>query len=339
MKRFYRAPWWPLWATIAGRSDAPILVGPFRGEVGFEALYWLPFLAQVRHTYGIDPARCVPITRGGFGALYGSPQGVELFALRTPQEVRIENRLQSQLTGQMKQTHRTRWDRAVLADAAATLGLRRYHVLDPAWMYQRLAPFWQAERGLAWLQRQVRFEALPVPALPEGLTVAPNTVAMRFYFRSTFPHSPQTLDFTRETITQVAAQQPVILLTSGLHVDDHADAVCRGIPNVRILHEETALTPENNLAVQAAVLARCVGLVGTYGGLAQLALRYGKPTLSVYTDWSGTALAHRQLSDALALQLGVPFLCLRLGDMPLMQSILPKFSLHMRTGSSRRTVD
>jgi hypothetical protein len=80
-------------------------------------------------------------------------------------------------------------------------------------------------------------------------------------------------------------------------------------------------------------------MVGTYGGLAQLALRYGKPTLSVYTDWSGTALAHRQLSDALALQIGVPFLCLRLGDMPLMQSILPKFSLHMGTNSSRRAVD
>lgn len=299
----------------------------------------MPFVAQFRHDYGIAPERLIPITRGGMGALYQVPQGLELYAMRSPQDVRIENRLQAQRTGQMKQTHRTRWDRAVLEDSAASLQVRRYHVLDPAWMYQRIAPFWYAERGLSWLQARLRYEALPVPELPAGVTIEPNTVAMRFYYRSTFPHTPQTVDFARETIKQVAHKQPVLLVTSGLHLDDHADAVFRDIPNVRILHEIAAMTPETNLAIQAAALARCVGFVGTYGGLAQLALRYGKPTLSVYTEWQGTALPHRHLSDALSLQLGVPFLCLRIGDMPLMQSVLPKFTLHMNRTSSAQAVD
>lgn len=272
------------------------------------------------------------------GALYGVPRGLELFAMRTPQEVRVENMLQARLTGQMKQTHRTRWDRAVLADAAASLGLRRYHVLDPPWMYQRLARFWQAEMGLLPLQRQTRYEALPVPDLPAGLEIPPNTAAVRFYLRSTFPQTPQTLDVARETIRQIASRQPVLVINSGLHVDDHADAVFEGLPNVRFLHQIATLTAENNLAVQAAALARCVGFVGTYGGLAQLALRYRKPVVSLYTDWHGTALSHLYLSDALARQMGVPFHCLRVGDLPLLQTVLPKFTVHMREGGSSGAV-
>jgi hypothetical protein len=285
----------------------------------------LPFLDHFRHRYQIDPARLIPITRGGMAALYGAPLGVELYAMRTAQQVRVENRLQFQLRAQMKQTHRTTFDRDVLRDAADSLGLGFHHVLDPAWMYQTLAPFWEAREGLIWLHDRLRFGPLPMPDLPEGLTVEPNTVAIRFYFRSTFPATEQTVTLARETMKQVAAQQPVIVLNSGLHLDDHADAAFKGIPNVRFLNEVTSLTAENNLAVQAAVLARCVGFVGTYGGLAQLALRYGKPVVSLYTEWQGTALPHRHLSDALALQSGVPFLCLRLGDMPLLQAVMPKF--------------
>jgi len=31
-------------------SKRPIVIGPYRSEVGFEALYWLPFVQQLRHT-------------------------------------------------------------------------------------------------------------------------------------------------------------------------------------------------------------------------------------------------------------------------------------------------
>lgn len=259
------------------------------------------------------------------GALYQAPRGAELFALRTPQDVRVENRIQYTRTGQMKQTHRTDFDRAVLKDAAAALGLSKYHVLDPGWMFQTLYPFWTNQRGLAWVHDHLRFEAMPVPDLPAGVEIAPNTVAVRFYFRATYPASEQTISFAIESIKQLASQQPVLILDSGLHLDDHADPKLPDIPNVRRLSKLTTLTPENNLAVQAAALARCCGFVGTYGGTAQLALRYGKPSISYYTDWHGTALAHRQLSDALSIQQGVPFICLKLGDGPLLQSVMPRF--------------
>lgn len=321
-KRHFRPYLWPLLKRIYGQSDAPILVGPFLGEVGFEALYWLPWLAQFRADLKIDRSRLIPITRGGAAVWYDTPRGVELFGMRTPQDVRVENRLRHNETGQLKQTHVRDFDRQVYRDVVETLGLSSYLTLHPAWMYQGLRPFWEAETGLSWLQSRVQFPPFPTLGL-EGVTLPEKFVAVRFYFRPTFMRSPLNVDFARHCVRVIAKHQPVILLNNPHAVDDHFDFLPKDEPNVTILSDLIDLTPENNLAVQSAVLQRALGYVGTYGGMAQLALRMGKPTISVYDEWHGTALPHRHLSDALALSLGVGFTVLRVGDLPMLQSVLP----------------
>src|SRR5690349_23710512 len=79
---------WPAYRQRLLRSKLPILVGPFRSEVGFEAMYWLPFLERLRAD-GIAPDRMIPITRGGAAAWYGTPTGLELYAMRSPRDVRV----------------------------------------------------------------------------------------------------------------------------------------------------------------------------------------------------------------------------------------------------------
>lgn len=256
--------------------------------------------------------------------LYRVPVGLELYAMRSPQDIRIENRVQQQKTGMLKQTHVTEWDRAVIRDAAKTIGAKSYLTLHPAWMYQTMAPFWESETGLAWAQERLRYTLLDPPELPEGVTLPEKFAAMRFYFRYTYPYHPETLRFARETIAKVAQSQPVILLNSGLHADEHLDFEPKDIPNVFTLKDFFAVTPENNLLCQAAVLARSLGFVGTYGGLAQLALRYRKPVVSFYTQWGGTSWSHRHMSEALAVQLGIPFRVLQLGELPLLQQVIPQ---------------
>lgn len=284
----------------------------------------MPFLAKLRAELKIAPERLIPITRGGAAAWYGTPTGIELYGMRTPQDVRIENRVQLAKHKQLKQTHVTAFDRQVLRDVADTLGLRHPLTLHPAWLYQTFAPFWAGATGLQWLQTHTQFGSLPVAPLPAGVTLPPQFVAVRFYFRPTFPPAPQTVQFAIETIKQIAATQPVVLLNNGLHMDDHVDVKVPVMPNVTRLSDLCTLTPETNLLVQSAVLARALGFVGTYGGLAQLALRYGKPSVSVYQEWAGTAIPHKHLSEALALQLGIPFAVVRVGDLPLLQQALPR---------------
>lgn len=320
----YRPYLWPLYQQICGRSDLPILVGPWRSEIGFESLYWLPFLAKLRHDWQIPAERLIPISRGGAGVWYETPRAVELYDMRTPQDLRVETRLQSQRTGSIKQTHVTAFDRQIVRDAAETLGLRSYLTLHPAWMYQTLAPFWNAARGLSWLQQQARY--VPMPHLNlDGVTLPEKFVAVRFYFRATFKATGTAMEFAKHTIRMIAKSQPVIVIDNGgLFLDDHFDYIPKDEPNVQVLSQLVPMTAANNVAIQSAVLSKALGFVGTYGGMAQLALRFGKPSVSVYDEWQGTALPHKHLSEALALQSGVPFQVLRVGDLPLLQSVLPQ---------------
>lgn len=275
----------------------------------------------------IDPARLIPITRGGAAVWYGTPTGMELYDMRDPKDVRVENRIQHAKHAQLKQTHWTAFDRNVVKDAAHTLGLKRYLTVHPGWMFGRLMPFFGSQMSLYHLERQALFDRLVAPALPDGVALPEKFVAVRFYLRHTFPGHPQWVSFAQESIKQIATQMPVILLNSSVHTDEHQDIGLKGHPHVQTLSDLCQVTPSNNLELQSAVLARSLGFVGTYGGLAQLALRLGKPSVSYYTDWSGTAIAHKHLADALSLRDGIPCQVHRVGELPLLQSIVPSMQL------------
>jgi hypothetical protein len=313
---------WPAYKRILQSSSLPIFAGPFRGEVGFEALYWIPFLRRLMKSCAIDPARVIPITRGGAAAWYGTPTGIELYEMRSPQDVRVENAVQHAKYHQLKQTHWTPFDRAVVKDAARTIGVSRYLTIHPAWMFARLGPYFSSQMGLHDLEQEALFDPLTVPMLPEGATLPDKFVAVRFYLRHTYPGHPPLVAFAKESIKQIASQTPVVLLNSGVHADEHIDLACTH-PNVIPLSDVCPITPANNLAVQSAVLARALGFVGTYGGLAQLALRLGKPSVSYYHEWGGTALAHKHLADAIALNRNIPCQVHRVGELPLLQNVMP----------------
>ena len=61
--------------TLASEADrpGPLIVGPWTSEVGYEALYWLPFLAWAADWYGVAAERVVALSRGGTDLWY--PEG------------------------------------------------------------------------------------------------------------------------------------------------------------------------------------------------------------------------------------------------------------------------
>ena len=73
--------------SAAGGSD-PVIVGPWLSEVGYEALYWVPFVRWFTRQYDVDPDRVIVVSRGGVASWYGgvASRYVEQFDLFTPQE-------------------------------------------------------------------------------------------------------------------------------------------------------------------------------------------------------------------------------------------------------------
>jgi hypothetical protein len=293
------------------RSKRPILVGPWRSEVGFEALYWLPFLRWWVKTHQIDPARLVTVTRGGAAILYGT-ESIDLYRLRSLDAVRLENQYDWQRTNLQKQTEVTAWDRDVMKEAAAQVLGRgeRYHVLHPSWMYWALAPFWDEQRGMRYLASMTDYEPIRgLKPLPKELPA--HYVAMKWYQRPTFPgHEDAVKRLVASVASVIGAQSKIVLLTGADRADDHSDLVIQHPSVVTV----PAAAPEENLAQQIQILAKAQAFVGTYGGMAQLALRLGVPSVSFYKEFGATAHAHLSLSSILSKRTKVPFLVASIDD-------------------------
>ena len=76
----------------ATRSGRPLLAGPWTGEIGFELLYWIPFLRKLKSRVPELPMSV--ISRGGVAAWYdGIATGYEdIFATVDPAEFRHPDR-------------------------------------------------------------------------------------------------------------------------------------------------------------------------------------------------------------------------------------------------------
>lgn len=299
------------------QDQHPILLGPFRSELGFEVSYWLPFVSWMASQVPNFDKRAVVVSRGGMAPLYErmANRGVDLYALRSVKEVRRENLFDQQVTQLQKQIRPTDWDEAVLDDAAKVMKLTPpFHVVHPAWMYWALAPYWEEQRGLAYLGSMTKYDPVPAPKL-QG-TLPERFVAVKFYGRATFPYPhPEIAQVVPQIVGNIASQVPVVLLSSGDEHDDHNDIPIAGQNIVSL----PSVPAEQSIAVQAAVLSKAVAFVGTYGGVQQMALRLGVPSVGLYLKWGGTAHAHLMLSSWLSKVGNVPFVAGSITDLDIVR--------------------
>jgi hypothetical protein len=256
-------------------SDRSLVVGPFLGEVGYELLYWRPYVLRLLRSHGVDPERVTVIGRGGSGAWYGdvAVRSVDAFELLPPAEVlaRIEERVAR--TGQRKQLEPDALDRDLqrlaAADAAPVHPLHMFWGSRFAW--EGLVPPAEAVAA-ADHEPLARGELPPAVAerLPERYTV------LKAYFNECVPETPETRAGYARLTAALAEAGPVVALDPGFAADEHEDWAAEGVVRVSDL-----LEPATNLAVQAAIVARADALVATYGGFAYLGPYLGVPTTAL----------------------------------------------------------
>lgn len=312
-------------AATLSQDRRPILLGPWRSELGFEVSYWLPFLARLAKAVPGFADRASIVTRGGLAPLYRdvAHQGYDLYALRSVTEVRRENLHDQQVLNQgrsIKQLQQTPWDDGVLEDAAESLGVRAdYHVVHPSLLYWALAPYWEMSAGLKYLTSLADYRTLSMKDFAPVADLPPKYVAVKFYGRSTFPNQdPAVSQWVAQTVKTLTAQCPIVVLSSASDYDDHVNLGLAG-PHV---HQLPNVPPEENLLLQAVVLSRAAAFVGTYGGVAQLALTLGVPSCSVWRAFKDTSPAHLFLSQWMSQQTRVPFLTSSLDETAFWQQVL-----------------
>ena len=258
-----------------------LVVGPWLSEVGFETLYWLPFLHRLLAAYRLPPERIVAVSRGGVQSWYHgiADRYVELWDVMDPAEFARRNADR----GIVKQYEPSALDHDILERVADRIGTRDFDVLHPGLMYRLFTLYWSGQRAMGFLDARLRFSRMAPPALIDPTVLPREYVAVKFYAARSMPDTPEIRAHLRAVVAALAEQTAVVLLDTGLVLeDDHADyAFASG---GRVISARPWMTPQTNLGVQTQIIAGAKAFVGTCGSLAWLAPRLGVNTSALYVD-------------------------------------------------------
>jgi hypothetical protein len=276
---------WQIEREIAAvaRGRGPIIAGPWLSEVGFEALYWIPFLRWFEDRYRVDADRVIAVSRGGVGDWYADVAGryVEIFDHMAPEifAQRNADRRDRDESGGQKQITPGALDREMAAIAQRVAGTGEAALCHPGLMYRLFNEYWFGHRALDLVLSHTRYRPLVMPA-PAAIPLPDRYVAVKFYTGAALPDTPEHRRGLRDIVRALAAKTPVVMLDTGMATDEHEDYLFRDIDGVMSLGEH--LTPANNLGVQTQVIAGAQTFVGTCGSLAWLAPMLGVDTVAVY---------------------------------------------------------
>ncbi|HEY5616576.1 MAG TPA: hypothetical protein VIK60_01450 [Vicinamibacterales bacterium] len=267
------------------RGRRPIIAGPWLSEVGFEVLYWIPFLRWLEDRYRVDRERVIAVSRGGVSSWYADVAGayVDIFDQFDPvtfSRRNAERRAFGESGGQ-KHTRHGALDDEVLQVVRRSVGVDDAAVCHPRLMYRLFNQFWSGNRPLDLVISRTRHRRLSIPR-PADITLPERYVAAKFYTGTALPDTPDHRRLLRELVALLAHRVPVVLLDTGLKTDEHEDYLFGDLPNVFSVRQ--LLTPGTNLGTQTAVIAGSQGFIGTCGSLAWIAPMLGIDTVAVYSD-------------------------------------------------------
>jgi len=279
-------------ALAAVRGEGDVIVGPWTGEVGFELMYWIPFLGWLAEQ-GLNGQRMVVISRGGAAPWYRhlTSRYVDILDMITPEEFR------QRTEGKKKQYDPRRdLDRELIERARKSLGLRDGPVVHPSAMFRLFVALWRKRAAVELVESFASFRALtpppasdPLPGLPPAYVVA------KFYFSKAFPDTTANRAFAADMLRNVSRQAPVALLSTSLRLDEHSDYQTTGGSGIYVVDAHTV--PQKNLESQTRLIAGARGFVGTYGGFSYLAPFYGVPSLSFFSRRAGFETHHLDLAQ------------------------------------------
>lgn len=255
-----------------------IIVGPWLSEVGYETLYWIPFLRWVQTAFRVDAARVVAVSRGGVSSWYHGVAGwyVDIWDDMDPAEFSRRNAAR----GALKQLEPDALDREILANVRRRVG--DADVLHPSMMYRLFSLYWSGHRAMSFVDAHTRYAPVPPPRVIDPAVLPREYVAIKFYAARSTPATQDVRARIMAIVRAIAVRTPVVLLDTGLTVDDHVDHDLGA--SGQVVSARPLMTPGNNLAVQTQIIAGARAFVGTCGSVAWLAPWLGVPTSAVYVD-------------------------------------------------------
>lgn len=269
-----------------GRHKGPIVAGPWLSEIGFELLYWIPFLRWCLSRGYLKRDNLTIVSRGGCRSWYGGMASDyrDILAVCTPQELCVLN--EQRITDQAphcrrfgkrpgQRTAKHLMSGPVDAEILRRLGLEQARICHPSLMYGMFRTYWKGVHPDMHIQR-ARMKAITPPPVPEGLPK--DYVAVKFYQSQACNAGLPNSLMVNQVVRQLARESDVVLLHTKTRYDDHGEFHIDRNHRVHV----RPFSIGSNLDEQTAIIGGARAFVGTYGGFAYLAPMLGIPTLALY---------------------------------------------------------
>jgi hypothetical protein len=271
------------WDRIS-KSSGPVIFGPWVSEVGFELLYWIPFLRWFSEQHSIDPKRVIVVSRGGAELWYAGlgNRYVDVFSLFSQHEFVSLNQERIKKTGTQKHNSIEFIDKQILSRVCDHLKIENPQILHPSSMYGLFKSYWNKSSSSSLVEEFTQYKTLVPPvSLGDGLDLPENYSVVKFYFSEAFPDTLENRSFVKDLIQRLRRQGPVVTLETGLVLDDHRDCQMDGAHG--LIRVDNRITLRNNLDIQTRVISRANAFYGTYGGFSYLAPFFGVPSMAFYS--------------------------------------------------------
>ncbi len=266
------------------RDSEHVLVGPWLSEVGFEVLYWIPFLNWIRDELGLSKERITVISRGGVAPWYADicRNYIDIFDYATPEEFKNKNEQRIAHTGGQKHLVISNFDMEILKRVRKDVKSNGFPLIHPVLMYKLFMPYWLNLHSMNLVARHSRYQSLPPVEVVQCIRKLPSEyAAVKFYFSDCFPDTAKNRDFINAILTRLTERTNVVLLNTNINIDDHSDYIQAA--NGRIFSIEGFVSPRNNLHLQTSIVSGARAFLGTYGGFSYLAPFYGVPSITFYS--------------------------------------------------------
>ena len=275
-----------------------LIIGPWFSELGFELLYWIPYINKLYTDKIFANKNVATISRGGVEEFYSFLPGKHFNLLEHYSQVdwsKITSSIWRDLGG-LKQSMLVNQEIDMLVNLKSELNFdqdSKTLILHPSLMFSLFRPFW---RNKSW-SADIISEQLNFPSFMRHKTE--NFGAVKIYSRPSLSISVASAKKIKEFLENENIKLKII--SSDSYKDDHEVLALDNIENSILVPVDEY---ENNLKIQLDVIKKSSVSYTTYGGLSYYALYLGKTSFGFYSDSSKFDEQHIKVAKLLETKFG-----------------------------------
>lgn len=279
-----------------------VLFGPWTSEIGFELLYWIPYLKK---NFKLENKKIIIISRGGVENWYKFSNYYKYFNLLdlvSSSEIKNHFDIKKSIGGQ-KQFFLEDFDKKIIQKVKEKLKINSIEVIHPKEMYNFFKPYWSGLYSYGFrtiVEKEMKFNELDKIDLK-----VKNFVACKIYSSSILNIDQNKEIYSQKIkiiLNEILKKFNIIFLNFETD-DDHQVINFDGLntnENKFFFFKDLVknLDIQNNLKIQSTIVSQSEFFLGTYGGFAYLPAYYNKHSVGLWNDNSKLIYRHQSAFEA-----------------------------------------